>query len=89
MGDRGRQLPHRRDAISVCERHLGVEEPLFAGAQLLFRALAVGDIAAHIPDVQRLPGLRIVDPKGRIEDRNRISGLEMAVTHLSRPGTLL
>src|SRR4030088_39524 len=71
------------------ELHLGIEEALFASAQLLFRPLAVGDIAAHVPDANRLPGLRIVDPKGRIEDRDRISGLEMAEMHLSRPGTLL
>jgi hypothetical protein len=30
---------------------LGIEETLFAGAQLLFRPLAFDVIAAHVPDI--------------------------------------
>ena len=63
--------------------------PLVVFACFSFRPLAFGDIAAHVTDVHGLSGLRIVDPKARVEDRDRIAGLEMAETHLSRPGTLL
>src|ERR1700676_3946440 len=62
MGDRGCQFAQRRPARYACELHLGVEEALFAGAQLLFRPFAVGDIAAYVADAYGLPGLRIVDP---------------------------
>src|SRR5258708_10588886 len=59
----------------ISELHLGIEETLFAGAQLLFPPLAFAGIGAHVPRVHRLPGLRIVDPKGRIVDTDRLSGL--------------
>src|ERR1700722_1169423 len=89
VGDGGCQLAQCRHPRYACELHLRIHEALFAGAQLLFRALALGDIAAHIPDSHRLPGHGIVDPIGRIVDRDRISGLEMAQTHLAGPETLL
>src|SRR5271167_421632 len=44
MGDRGRQLPHRRDAIGVSERHLRFAVSPLALAQLLLRPLALGQI---------------------------------------------
>ena len=69
--------------------HLHLMVPLVVFACFCFRPLAFGDIAAHVADVHRLPGFRIVDPKARVEDRDRIAGLEVAETHLSRPGTLL
>ena len=68
---------------------MGIEEALLAGAQFLFCSLALGDIAANVSNVHGLSGRRIVDPKGLIEDRNGVSGLEMAKTQLARPGTLL
>src|SRR5882672_3267392 len=89
MADGSCQFAQSRHARYVREFHLGFEETLFAGAQLLFRPLALADIATHVPDIYRLASLRVVDPKGRIVDRDWISGLEMAETHLPRPGTLL
>ena len=44
MGDRGRQLPHGRDAIGVRERHLGLAVSPVALAQAVLRLLALGQI---------------------------------------------
>src|SRR5260221_11197176 len=44
MGDRGRQFAKGCYARYVCEFHLSIEEALFAGAQPLFRSLAVGHV---------------------------------------------
>ncbi len=44
MGNRGRQLPHRRDAIGVRERHLRFAVSPLALAQVLLRLLALGQI---------------------------------------------
>src|ERR1700726_485183 len=89
MGDRGRELSHGRNAVRVRQLHLHLTVTPVVFACFCFCPLALGDIAAHVPYVYGLPGFRIVDPKDRIADRDRISGLEMAETHLSRPETLL
>src|SRR5258708_28989816 len=44
MGDRGAQLRHRRDAITLRERHLRFAVSPLALAQLLLRPLALGQI---------------------------------------------
>ena len=44
----------RASAADAPELHLGIEETLFAGAQLLFRPLSLADIAAHVLDIYRL-----------------------------------
>ena len=44
MGDRGRQLPHGRDAIGVRELHLRLAVSPLALAQVLLRLLALGQI---------------------------------------------
>src|SRR5207237_8878790 len=89
MGDGGSELSHGWDAVRMRQLrlHLTVAPVVFVSRR--FRPLAFSDIAAHDPDVHGPRGLRIVEPKGRIEDRDRSSGLEMAETHLSRPGALL
>src|SRR5882672_6473468 len=46
MGDGSRKLPHRGNAIDVRELHLGIEQALFAGAQLVLRSLAL----RHVDD---------------------------------------
>src|SRR5258707_7875097 len=89
MGNGGRELSHRRYAVRMRQLDLHLTVAPVDFACFCFCPLALGDIAAHVPYVYGLPGFRIVDPKDRIEDRNGISGLEMAKTHLSRPGTLL
>ena len=44
MSNRGRQLPHRRDAIGVRERHLRFPVAPLALAQVFLRLLALGQI---------------------------------------------
>ena len=44
MGNRGRQLPHRRDAIGVRQRHLRFPVSPLALAQVFLRVLALGQI---------------------------------------------
>jgi hypothetical protein len=44
------------------EFHLDIKQALFAGAEFPFRALAVGEIAAHLPDTHRPPGLSARSP---------------------------
>src|SRR6266568_2103726 len=44
MGDRGRQLAHRRDAVGVRELHQGLAVAPLAFASLGFRPLALGQI---------------------------------------------
>src|SRR5258705_12426276 len=46
MGDGCRKLPHRGNAIDVRKLHLGIEQALFAGAQLVLRSLAL----RHVDD---------------------------------------
>src|ERR1700677_148467 len=89
MGYRGREVSDGRDAVRMRQLHLHFMVAPVVCARFSFRPLAFGDIATHVTDVHRLPGLRIVDAKARVEDRERIAGLEMTETHLSRPGALL
>ena len=65
MGNRGRQLPHRRDAIGVRERHLRIAVPPLARAQVFLRLLALGQIE-HEGDAL-VPAVA----EGRRADKNR------------------
>jgi hypothetical protein len=58
MGDGGRRLPCRGDAIDVGERHLGIEEAFLASVQLLFCPLAVMQkiLNCHSSDAEDHPG---------------------------------
>src|ERR1700735_2893848 len=89
MGDRGGELSHSRDAVRMRELQLHLMVAPVVFARFCFRPLALGDVTANVSNAHGLPGLRIVDPKARIEDWDRIAGLEVAETHLSQPGTLL
>src|ERR1700722_3310468 len=61
MGDRGRQFAQRRHARYACELHLCIEEALFAGAQLLFPPLALGNVVEKDSNAS---GLGVFDSEG-------------------------
>src|ERR1700739_3908466 len=56
MGDRGRQLPHRRDAVRMRQLNLYLAVTLFAFSDFRLRPLAVGDVHVGSDEFDNLAG---------------------------------
>src|SRR5271154_4906085 len=82
MGDRGGQLPHRRDAISVRELHLRLTISALTLAELFFRPLARGDVLDNAEHAARLPRLVPHHIALTVDDAHLAIGWQHPVLHV-------